>query len=103
MFIPIPCHFYTQPFHTHYMPRSCQTHHSQFINHFTHAYSLISCFNIAIQPDRWQTLKSREENRTQTLSRPTLAQAKRFSRSSELLSTRRGLEKGTVALSRSLA
>jgi len=49
LFIPITCHFYNQPSHTHYTPRSCQTHHSQPINHFTHAYSLISCFNIAIQ------------------------------------------------------
>jgi len=49
LLIPIPCHFYNQPSHIHYTLRSCQTHHSQPINHSTHAYSLISCFNIAIQ------------------------------------------------------
>jgi len=49
LLIPIPCHFYNQPSNTHYTARSCQTHHSQPISHFTHKYSLISCFNIAIQ------------------------------------------------------
>jgi len=77
MLIPIPCHFYNQPFHTYYMPRSCQTHHSQPINHFTHAYSLISCFNITIQPNMWRTPKDKEGNRTQIYSRPALAQAEK--------------------------
>jgi len=88
MLIPIPCHFYNQPFHTHYMPRSCQAHHPQLINPLTHAYSFISCFNIAIQPNMYQTPKNKERNRTQALSRQTLAPAERSRSGERLLSLR---------------
>ena len=90
--MPILCHFYNQPFHAHYMPRSCQAHHPQLIHPLTHAYSFIPYFNIAMQPNMYQTPKNKEGNRTQPLSRPTLAQAKR-SHSGEPLSHRRGLKR----------
>jgi len=50
----------------------------------------------------WQTYKDREENRTWVHSRLVLAQAER-PHSGELLSPRRELEKGTMAMSLSLA
>jgi len=101
LLILIPCLFHNQPSHTCHMPRSCKTYQLQPINHFTHAYSLISCFNIAIQPIMWQTPKNREENISWAHSRPVLTQAKR-PRSSELLSPRRELEKWEQWPSRSL-
>ena len=54
--IPIPCHqcniivhtefmtTYNQPFHWNRMPRFIQVHHSQSMNHITHANSFISYF-----------------------------------------------------------
>ena len=78
-----------QPSHSFYMPRSCQTHQFQPINHSIHAKSLISCFNIVIQPNMWQASKNREENRTRAHPRPVLAQAERPRSSERVLSLRR--------------
>jgi len=71
------------------MPRSCHAHHPQLTNPLTHAYSFISCFNIAIQPNMYQTPKNKERNKTQGLSRLTLAQAERSRSGERLLSLKR--------------
>jgi len=88
--------------HSYSIPKSYQTHHIQPMNHSIHATSLKTCFNTIIQLNMWPSSKNREVNKTRTHSRLALAQVE-GSRSGELPSPRRELEKGNngvVALSR---
>ena len=99
MFMPIPCHFCNQPFHVHYMSRIIHVHHPQLTHPLTHAYLFTSCFNLIIQSNICQTSKNRENIKQGRTLAQLLAQAERShsgerdSRSGELLSPRRELDK----------